>query len=206
LQKDFAMYPMKSFFVFSSLTCLLYACDLSTPPKGREKVKDTLKAKLSENAVVSVTIEEDFFKINFPEFPEKTVDTIDKTTEYLVSQKNDSVRFLLYYRDYKSESIDKYGGAEKFLDNQEKQVIEGQQFRENDIVENKKISIEGYPGLSLKAGASGNFFLVYRIYLVKNRIYQLGISSMTKYPTDEEIEDFFGSFQLKNPNARISKS
>lgn len=184
---------------------MLFACNTTYSSKDKE-AKDTIKRKSSDNAVVSVSIEEELFKINFPEFPEKTEDTIDKTVEYLVSQKNDSVRFLLYYRDYKTESIDKYGGAEKFLNNQEKQVIEGQQFTEKDIVENKKIMIDGYPGLSLKAGASGNFFLVYRIYLVKNRIYQLGISSMTKYPTDKEIEDFFGSFQLKNPSAKVSKS
>ncbi|GAB4123325.1 MAG: hypothetical protein OHK0045_23720 [Raineya sp.] len=156
--------------------------------------------------MIPVIIEEDLFKINFPESPEKTVDTVDKTVEYLVSQKSDSVRFLLYYRDYKMESIEKYGGAEKFLNNQEKQVIEGQKFREKDIVENKKINIDGNPGLSLKVGAAENFFLVYRIYLVKNRVYQLGISSMTKYPSDKEIEDFFGSFQLKKPNQNISKS
>ena len=196
---------MKNFFIFGLLVLVLSACHSQNSLKDSE-TKDSLQSKQSGKPFVSVTIEEELFKINFPEFPEKTEDTVDRTVEYLVSQKNDSVRLLLYYRDYNAESIDKYGGAEKFLDNQEKQVIVGQQFTEEDIVENKKIVLEGNPGLSLKAGAAGNFFLVYRIYLVKNRVYQLGISSMTKYPTEKEIEEFFGSFQLKTPNTKVSKS
>lgn len=196
---------MKNFFISGVLVLVLSACHSQNSSKDK-KVKDSLASKQSATTFVSVTIEEELFKVNFPEFPEKTEDTVDRTVEYLVSQKNDSVRFLLYYRDYKAESIDKYGGAEKFLDNQERQVIVGQQFTEKDILENKKITIDGYPGLSLKAGAAGNFFLVYRIYLVKNRVYQLGISSMTKYPTEKEIEDFFGSFQLKTPSTKVSKS
>lgn len=196
---------MKNFFIFGLFVLVLSACHSQNSSKDSE-TKDSLQSKQSGKPLVSVTIEEELFKINFPEFPEKTEDTIDRTVEYLVSQKNDSVRLLLYYRDYNAESIDKYGGAEKFLDNQEKQVIVGQQFTEKDILENKKIVLEDNPGLSLKAGAAGNFFLVYRIYLVKNRVYQLGISSMTKYPTEKEIEEFFGSFQLKTPNTKVSKS
>jgi hypothetical protein len=199
----------KNFFIFSFLVAILLAChsqNSTTDRKKDSKTKDSFQVKQMDTPLASVTIEEELFKINFPEFPEKTEDSTDKTVEYLLSQKNDSVRFLLYYRDYKTESIEKFGGAEKFLQNQEKQVIEGQKFTEKDIVENRKILLNGYPGLSLKAGAAGNFFLVYRIYLVKNRVYQLGISSMTKYPTEKEIEDFFGSFQLKTPTDKISKS
>ncbi len=195
---------MKNFFTLILLVWVGFACDsqkISTKDK-----KDTSNSAKPGKAIISVLVEEDGFKINFPEIPEKTEDSIDHTVEYLLSQKNDSVRFLLYYRDYKLESINKFGGAEKFLNNQEKQVIEGQKFAEKDIIENKKISLDGYPGLSLKAGATGNFFLVYRIYLVENRVYQLGISSMTKYPSDKEIEDFFGSFQLKAKSSKISKS
>lgn len=195
---------MKNFFTLILLVCVGFACD--SKKISTKDNKDTSNSTKPGKAIVSVLVEEDLFKINFPEIPEKTEDSTDNTVEYLLSQKNDSVRFLLYYRDYKPESISKFGGAEKFLNNQEKQVIEGQKFSEKDIIENKKISLEGYPGLSLKAGAAGNFFLVYRIYLVENRIYQLGISSMTKYPTDKEIEDFFGSFQLKAKSSKISKS
>jgi len=197
---------MKNFFIFGFFVAVLSACHSENSLKNSE-TKDSLQSKQQTSTpIVSVTIEEDLFKINFPEFPEKTEDTADRTVEYLLSQKNDSVRFLLYYQDYDIKSIEKYGGAEKFLNNQEKQVIVGQKFSEKDIIENKKIVLDGYPGLSLKAGAAGNFFLVYRIYLVKNRVYQLGISSMTKYPSEKEIEEFFGSFQLKTPSTKVSKS
>lgn len=196
---------MKNFLVLHLCCYFLLACNHETTTK--QEIEDTSKKEVQANQpTFSVTIEEELFKISFPEFPEKTEDSIDRTVEYLVSQKSDSVRFLLYYRDYKPESISRYGGAEKFLDNQERQVIEGQKFAQKDILENKKISLEGYPGLALKAGSADNFFLVYRIYLVENRVYQLGISSMLKYPTEKEVESFFGSFKLKNKTPKVSKS
>lgn len=149
-----------------------------------------------------VTIEEEDFSINFPTTPIRVEDTTDRDVEYSV-QKGDTVNYILYYRDYKEAVIQKMG-AKKFLQNQEKQVIEKMGFTQEEILENKEVDFYGYPGIALKAGSVKNTFLIYRIYLVGNRLYQLGISHTKNFPSEEEIKSFIESFQLKN--IKISRS
>jgi len=192
---------------------LVFACgSQSENKKEKEAKKDTTKENSAiiivdsaDSKAGSPIIEEDLFRINFPEPPEKSVDSADQAVQYIVSQQGDSVRYMLYYRDYEPGKIQKYG-EKKFLENQEKQVIDTHEFKEKDIVENKAISLHGYEGKLLKAGAAGNFFLVYRIYLVENRVYQLSISSVKGYPTEKDSALFFDSFQLKSPPKKTVKS
>ncbi len=159
---------------------------------------DTIQLAIPDN----FTIEEEDFIINFPAMPVRVEDSTDRDVEYSV-QMGDSVNYILYFRDYKEGVIQKMG-AKRFLQNQEKQVIDKMGFPQEEIFENKEIEISGFPGISLKAGSKKNSFLVYRIYLVGNRLYQLGISHTKRNPTEEEQKNFLDSFQLKN--SKVSRS
>ncbi|KOY87066.1 hypothetical protein AD998_13770 [bacterium 336/3] len=202
MSKLFLITPV--LFSFILLSC-------STPTKkGKEQVvkKDDSTIVILDTltpTIGSPIVEEELFRINFPEPPEKDVDTTDQAVQYIVSQQGDSVRYMLYYRDYEPGKIQKYG-EKKFLENQEKQVIDTHKFTEKQIIENKDITLGSYKGISLKAGASGNFYLVYRIYLVENRAYQMSISSVKGYPSEKDIKLFFESFQLKSPPKKTVKS
>ncbi len=206
----FASTMSKLFLIIPVLfSFILLSC--STPTKkGKEQVvkKDDSTIVILDTltpTIGSPIVEEELFRINFPEPPEKDVDTTDQAVQYIVSQQGDSVRYMLYYRDYEPGKIQKYG-EKKFLENQEKQVIDTHKFTEKQIIENKDITLGSYKGISLKAGASGNFYLVYRIYLVENRAYQMSISSVKGYPSEKDIKLFFESFQLKSPPKKTVKS
>jgi|JI8StandDraft_2_1071088.scaffolds.fasta_scaffold04134_7 hypothetical protein len=199
----------KFIFVIPVLVALfLFSCS-SSNKKGKEQniKKDSSTVILDTITPIlgSPIVEEELFRINFPEPPEKDVDTTDQAVQYIVSQQGDSVRYMLYYRDYEPGKIQKYG-EKKFLENQEKQVIDTHKFTEKQIIENKDVTLGSYKGISLKAGASGNFYLVYRIYLVENRAYQMSISSVKGYPSEKDINLFFESFQLKSPPKKTVKS
>jgi hypothetical protein len=206
----FASIMFKLLFIISALsTFTLSSCNSSNK---KVKEQDTKKNDSSIVVLDTITptlsspiIEEELFRINFPEPPEKEIDTADQSVQYIVSQYGDSVRYMLYYRDYEPGKIQKYG-EKKFLENQEKQIIDTHKFTEKQIIENKDITLGSYKGISLKAGASGNFYLVYRIYLVENRAYQMSISSVKGYPSEKEINLFFESFQLKSPPKKTVKS
>ncbi|MCU0437695.1 MAG: hypothetical protein MUC49_07240 [Raineya sp.] len=206
----FASTMFKMFLITSVLfNFILLSCNSSIKKEKEQNSKkndapivvlDTITPILG-----SPIVEEELFRINFPEPPEKEIDSADQAVQYIVSQKGDSVRYMLYYRDYEPGKIQKYG-EKKFLENQEKQVIDTHKFTEKQIIENKGISLGSYKGISLKAGASGNFYLVYRIYLVENRAYQMSISSVNGYPSEKDIDLFFESFQLKSPPKKTVKS
>lgn len=197
------MKPLFLFLAFFSL----FACK-NQKQKPTNLTKDTSQTSKIQPDTTELatpahfTIEEEEFVINFPAMPLRVEDSTDRDVEYSV-QMGDSVNYILYFRDYKEGVIQKMG-EKKFLQNQEKQVIDKMGFPKEEIFENKEIELSGFPGISLKAGSQKNTFLVYRIYLVGNRLYQLGISHTKRNPTNEEQKNFLESFQLKN--SKVSKS
>ncbi|MDX1903551.1 MAG: hypothetical protein SFU27_05280 [Thermonemataceae bacterium] len=169
--------------------------------------QDTLQIVLDEPSdTLSSFVDNSSFSIQFPDSPERTENPEKKSVEYLLSLNDDTTRYVLYYQDYKEGEIEKYG-VKSFLENQKKQIVQSYQFAEKDIIENKEITLDNHIGFSLRAGAKENFFLVYRIYAVKNRVYQISISDLKKYPEEKAIQSFFESFKIKNKlTGSISKS
>lgn len=64
------------------------------------------------------------------------------------------------------------------------------------IVEEKKLNLQGFPGLYFK-GLGLDIAMVYHIYIVKDKMYQLAIiNNIPREPKEEEIKAFMGSFKL----------
>ena len=56
---------------------------------------------------------------------------------------------------------------------------------------------QGYPSLRFRA-RDANFHAVYELILVENRLFQLGVLRDGKFPQDQDVEAFFGSFAVFN--------
>lgn len=54
---------------------------------------------------------------------------------------------------------------------------------------------DNYPGLSFR-GKSKDLWVVYELYLLDSRLYQIGMLSGNGYPLDTKIETYFRSFEL----------
>jgi hypothetical protein len=199
---------MLKYLIVIGFCCVsLVGCNRCKAPKRDDKQTVKTDSVVIDDVpvITQITVEEDLFRVNFPETPEKSIDSADRAVQYMVSQYGDSVRYSLYYRDYKPQTIESLG-EQKFLENQKRQVIETHEFTPAEIQENKPVDLQGYKGFWLRAGSKSKFFLVYVIYMVENRVYQLSISNINRYPTSKEIDDFFKSFQLKSPLKTASKS
>lgn len=63
------------------------------------------------------------------------------------------------------------------------------------IDEEKETSIDGFPGIYFK-GHSDKYYTIYKVYMVKNRLYQVAITKSGAYPNPTEVQAFSDSFTL----------
>jgi hypothetical protein len=64
------------------------------------------------------------------------------------------------------------------------------------VIEQKRITVEGYPALELRANVSGNMMLDSRIVVAGNRLYMLMVITPEGEPVPEKAQRMFGSFHL----------
>jgi hypothetical protein len=143
------------------------------------------------------------FTITFPGKPEQSTSTT--TTElggvelhqFLVKRPKEKESFVLIYCDLPAEWI-KDADAEKLLDRSRDggvESIHGKLAKEN------KIKLEGNPGRELAVDAFGGTRL-WRLYLLKGRLYQLLVTAESGRPSASSAKTFFDSFNLaKEPAA-----
>jgi hypothetical protein len=62
-----------------------------------------------------------------------------------------------------------------------------------------KVSMSGYPGRELRIDAPGDLALVARIYLVKERLYQILVVMPKSKESDAEAKKFLDSFKFGKP-------
>ncbi len=149
----------------------------------------------------SLKSEEGNFIVNFPGEPTKKAirlpirdgSELDVVTYNYISADSNIVYLLSYNNipDYASSNPD------SILD---KAKIGPAQRMRTSIVEEKKLKLQGFPGLYFK-GLGLDIAMVYYIYIVKDRMYQLAIlNKIPREPEEAEIKSFMGSFKLlKNP-------
>jgi len=143
------------------------------------------------------------FSIVFPGRPKKhehsTTSEIGKIelTQYIYG-KDDTDAWVASFSDYPKKMI-QLGNKEQLLKGIKYRILED--LRATVLFE-EKIKLEGkYDGLSFVAKAKKkNLNIMYKIFLVKNRVYQLSMySSIAPIETQDSIE-FFGSFELGSKN------
>lgn len=67
----------------------------------------------------------------------------------------------------------------------------------------ESIELNGYPGVHFK-GTSGFYFVIFKIFVVDGNQYQLAMLQTKRYPTDEEANAFFNSFELLVNHAQVN--
>ncbi len=65
--------------------------------------------------------------------------------------------------------------------------------------EEREIELDGNPGLYFK-GNNSSYYVVYEVYLVDNRLYQVAILRDGSYPSQEDVDSFIGTFELAGGN------
>jgi len=149
----------------------------------------------------SLRSEEGNFIVNFPAEPIKKAIRLPLTegsdleiVTYNYLSPDSNIVYLLSYNDlpdYASSDPD------SILD---KAKIGPAQRMRTSIVEEKKLDLNGFPGIYFK-GLGLDVAMVYYIYIVNDRMYQLAIlNKIPREPNNSEIKSFMGSFKLlKNP-------
>ena len=169
-----------------------------------EKTADQLEADLQEDVVAELPSdvfqsEDGKFQINFGGTPNITTESvptdvgnIEMTT--FMYEKSATEIYAVFYGDYPSSILD-VSEPEELLKNGKQGVVNSIGIVQFDVEE--ELNKDGNAGLHFR-GTNGSFYVEYEMYMVGNRLYQVGILRDGSYPTQENIENFFGSFELVN--------
>jgi hypothetical protein len=167
---------MKKVLFFISLTLVLFACDSAS------KFVD----------------EAGGFSINFPSKPNVTIDSFDTELgkvlmySFLVESSLSNAK-MVTYSDY-PVSQQYIKDPYKFIDGAKNGALKSLGI--NDIIVDKRISLDGVPGVEVIGQNEQELLIHYKLFLKGNRLYQIGLLKEGEMEeTDEELE-FLQSFVL----------
>ncbi|BDS15464.1 hypothetical protein [Aureispira anguillae] len=198
---------MTRLFLILLFSSLLIACanELEKPDLKAYSSSSLPKPKLEKKAleapsgIIPFVSKEGQFSILFPDAPQEHKHTTTAAigeihlTQYIYS-KDDTQAWVASFSDYPKKMIR--------LANK-KQLLKGIKYRvledlKAHTISEEKIKLERkYKGLSFVAHAEKKpLDILYKIFLVKNRVYQLSMYSSIGPFSPKDSADFFGSFQL----------
>ncbi|MFI5149500.1 MAG: hypothetical protein ACHQRM_07170 [Bacteroidia bacterium] len=162
----------------------------------KSKKEEGTPVKAEAPVVKKYTSKDGRFAINFPAEPKVSHDTVQTEIGVLefhmfMLEKSVTETYLAAYSDYPSEFV-KESNRDSLLNAGKKGVL----LKLNGkITEEKKMKIEGNDGLLFKAVA-GQVNLTYKMFIVGNRLYQIGILYDGSPVSEESIKEFFDTFEL----------
>jgi hypothetical protein len=195
---------MKTILPFFLLLLLATSCETTpeTPQIGaniRTNVSQQKKIINKEKVIVPFVSKEGRFSILFPEKPIKDVHTTSaeigeiKLTQFIYNKDETNI-WLVSYSDYPKKMIH-LGNNNQLLKGIKHRILK--EFRAQPSLEKEVTLADKHQGLSFSAHSNKNSLdVLYQIYLVENRVYQISMySSVGKFPT-QDSSDFMGSFKL----------
>lgn len=161
-----------------------------------DSISNALNEQTSEISADKFTSVDGKFKVDFPGTP--TEESKDIATEVgniemksFTYEKSATEVFMIAYSDYPSEMV-KQSDPDALL----KGAKEGALSNMGATMESEeKITLDGNPGYLFKAVAD-TYYMVYKIFLKDNRLYQILMMRDGSYPTQEAIDSYIGSFEL----------
>jgi hypothetical protein len=176
------------------LLTLVSACGSGT---GKAK-DDKAVAPVAVEAAEKYSSADGKFKINFegkPTVSNQKVPTEvgDIEVHMFIYEKSATEIFLVGYSDYPSELIKKSNVAEVIKGAQSGVVSE----LKAKITEEKNINVGGNDGIWFRAN-SDQYYITYKLFLCKNRLYQIGMVRDGSHVTDETAKGFMDTFELVN--------
>jgi hypothetical protein len=199
---------MKQVLFIFIFTSLLFNC--SSPADVKEPIRTKINKEVKESAAfiipppLKVTkppfySEKGDFSIVFPGTPKEhqhtttsEIGTIE-LTQYIYG-KDDTDAWVASFSDYPKRMI-QLGNKKQLLKGIKYRILED--LRATVLFEEKIKLDDQYDGLSFVAKAKKKDLNVsYKIFLVKNRVYQLSMYSSIGPISAEDSTAFFGSFKL----------
>ncbi len=129
-----------------------------------------------------------------PEFETQTVDTeVGKILMNMYGVENKRMAYLISYSDYNIEDIELIGvkEIEEILDG----VRDGQVGDNGKLISEKSIQLDNYSGREI-VFSNEEGTIRSRIFLVKNRLYQVLVVSNDNKVNTEEVNKILNSFKL----------
>ena len=138
------------------------------------------------------------FKVNFlgatPEVSSQSVPTELGEIEItmFLYEKSLTEAYIIGYNDYPSAIVEAGSTAEMLAGGKEG-VVNSMGVTHFDLEE--EVSLDGNSGLHFK-GVAESLHIEYQMYLVGNRLYQIGVVRDGSYVTQDRVNTFFGTFEL----------
>lgn len=168
--------------------------------KNNEVLADNAEAVAEEATIISEMYESEDgrFKVNFlggtPEITTQSVPTDlgDIEITMFLYEKSITEAYIIGYNDYPSAIVEA-GSTADMLAGGKEGVINSMGVTQLDLEE--EVSIDGHSGLHFK-GVAKTMHIEYQMYLVENRLYQIGVIRDGSYVTQDKVDMFFGTFEL----------
>lgn len=147
------------------------------------------------------TSKDGHFSIQFPGEPQHASNSVptdvgDIMMETYMYEKSATEVFMVAYNDYPSIYVDE-SNADELLEGGKSGALESLGIMTTEVEE--KIEVDGHPGIFF-TGNNGQYYVVYEVYLVNNRLYQIAILRDGSYPSDEDVANFTKTFKLNAMN------
>ena len=174
--------------------------ELNELDKKNEALQEDLEA-VTETAAISAEIyesEDGRFKVNFlggtPDVSTQAISTElgDIEITMFLYEKSITEAYIIGYNDYPSAIVEA-GSTEDMLAGGKEGVVNSMGVTQFDLEE--EVSLDGNSGLHFK-GVAGSLHIEYQMYLVENRLYQIGIVRDGSYATQDRVDTFLGTFEL----------
>ena len=172
------------FLIILILACCLASCSFSSTPKEYKSAAGRF------SIMTPVTFEEST----------NTLKTEAGNIElHLFAGQLDDIAYVVGYSDYPPENAPP-GYAEKMLDGARNGAVGN---THGKLLSETKISLADYPGRELVIETSGEdrppAIIKGRMFMVKNRLYQVTVVAPRGKAGDKIIDDFLQSFKLLSP-------
>ncbi len=175
--------------------CFLCAAFLGSCKGGIKGIDSEKAAKSNEK---NYTNADGNFSIAFPSTPTVTKEVVptgagEIAMNMCMYEESKSKVYMVAYSDYPEGMITKSNAVE---------ILEGSKngalnsFGKCTVEDESKIEKDGNPGVYFKAKSTENFHVIYHLYIVGNRLYQVGLLQDKEYPPKGEIDDYFSSFKF----------
>jgi hypothetical protein len=172
---------------------------ISFPACGNKKTspENTGTVPVTETQTVEKYKSQDGkFKIRFPEEPTVSIEKIPTEAGEIdmtlfMYEKSRQEAYMVSYCDYPQEKIQGTGPKE-MLNSSKLGVLQNIDAR---LTDEKDIMLGKFPGIYFKANST-ELYMVYKMFMVDNRLFQIAIMKEGTYPDNGDAGEFLDSFEL----------
>ena len=161
-----------------------------------DSISKSLEDQTSDLVSDKYTSEDGKFKVNFPGTPTVASDNIPTEVgniemKSFTYEKSATEVYMIAYSDYPSELV-KQSDPDAILTGAKEGALNNMGAT---METEEKISMDGHPGYIFKA-VKDSYYMVYKIFLKDNRLYQILMMRDGAYPSQEAVDSYIGSFEL----------